>query len=167
MGGVELVEEHKAIFLGRNTVFIAAVKVEGQTALFRVPNKWFPFISSFRPVLSNVRKEMEQNYEERNLINLDSGRTEEKVRVYHFDVDTFERYYADANPAVRRLINSLTQERDILFQMTKEAERYAKGMTSKDQFVESFKEQYEFYVNNIKPGYLFNAQNDGKDKKRG
>lgn len=151
-------EEHRAIFLGRNTAFIAWVKMEGQQAFFKVPNKWFPFISTYRPVLSGVRKEMEMNYEERRLISLDEGRTDEVVRIYHFDVDTFERYYADANPAVQRLINSLTMERDILFQLMKEAEAYIKGMTSKELFMEHFKEQYDYYTN-LKPGFMYNNPN--------
>jgi hypothetical protein len=157
-------EEHRAIFLGRNTVFIAWTKIEGKQTFFKIPNKWVPFISKWQPVLSNVKRHMEMNYQERTLVDLNTGRTDEKVRIYHFDVDNFEAYYADMNPSNERLLRSLHAERDMLFAIVDGMDKLLKNGMDADRFMAHFKDQHDFYVNQIKPGYMFNPQLAEKKK---
>ena len=160
---VRMKEESRAVFLGRDTVFFGWVSIENNTVYTRVPNKKLPFLFKKLPVLSNVKDHME-DYEERTLISLNEGRTDNKVRIFPFDLDTFEPYFSSMNPSIKRRIKSLEKERDFLFQYAKELEEIVNLTGNQDLLKRKFKTEYDFYQN-LRPGYTFNTQPEKKTKK--
>lgn len=159
-----MIEEHRAIFEGRETTFIGWFKEVNNTIFTRVPHKWFPFIKTWRPILSNVKHYMNKGYQERKIIDLNKGRTGVRIRVYPFDLDTFTPYFPMMNDADKRLLESLTVERDFLFSIAKEMEQIIKTAGMEDKLKGKFKDDYNFFTS-LKPPYVIDKHEDKKKKK--
>lgn len=157
-------EESRAVFIGKDTVWIGWVKEEDDTVFVRVPNKAMPFMSKYRPILSNVKDHM-SDYQEKVLISLNDGRGDEKVRVYPIDLDTFESNFVDINPRVKRSIESLHAERNFLYGMVKEMEGMLKTAGMHDLLKMKFKDEYGYFTS-LKPGFMYNDNDKKGDKKK-
>lgn len=155
-------EPHKALFIGRKTVFVGTAKVEDNKLMLRKP-KFGGFSSEWQTIHGAVDLEKYEKFQEKQLFDVNQGRTERTIRVYFVDLDSGEEYAPMMNTDAELRINSLMTERNTFMQKYFEAMNYIEDSEVKDQFKAQFKAEYEFYQN-MKPGYMFNNKDKGKKK---
>jgi hypothetical protein len=156
---------HRAVFIGIDTVSIGWIRIENDKVFLKSRSWWdfFGWFPKWIPVLNNVRQMLDQ-YEERQVLDIDEGRVEDDVRVYFYDLDRLTPYASRMNPVILRKVESLQSERDYLYQLALEVKSYFERAGSHDMFKEHFKREFDFFSNNLKPGWAFNKDDD--DKKR-
>lgn len=154
-------EDCKAVFIGKETIWIGNVREKGSVVSVRVPNKFLPVFSRFRPLLSNVKDHMKV-FQEKILISLNEGRTDERVRVYSIDLDTFEKNHADFNGRLLRDYEGLVAERNFLYGMVKKLEDLLKTQGLDDLLKTRFKDDYTFFTG-LRPGFLYNKDDKKKE----
>ena len=146
-----------AMFKGPKKIFFGWFKIEEDTVLVRKHNKWFPFKTNFVPLISNLKKHLKQ-YQERFLVDLNEGTSNDVVRCYSFDIDTFEPDFADIDRHSKLLIQSLEKERDYLYYYTKELENIISLSGNKDLIKTKFKEEHTFFTS-LQPQFPFKPTN--------
>jgi hypothetical protein len=153
-------EIFKAVFLGKSTITIGSFRRDGHSLLAKTPNRFFPFFQH-KPVVSNISQHL-SNYEERELVNFNDGRTGNTIRLYPFDIDTFTPYYPLMNVDVKREMESLRVERDYLYQKMIELKEMISVAGMDNLVKEQFKSDFDFFTG-LRPGFSFNKP-DGKKK---
>lgn len=151
----------RGLFIGKSCVAIGSFRQDDKTLCAKTPSKWMPF-AKHKPILSNIHKHID-NYEERILVNFAEGRTDQKIRVYPFDIDTFEPYYPMMNSELKRTVESLSAERDYLFQRLMEMEEILRVAGMDNLVKEKFKQDYDYFTQ-LRPGFTFNKPDGGKKK---
>lgn len=163
-------DTHRAVFIGEDTVSVTWMKVLNGRVFLQV-RPWYDFFGIFprwMPVLNNVQDILQQ-YEERHVLDTDEGRSPDRVRVYFFDLDTLRPYQSRMNPTILRRLENVSAERDYLYQRAMELQSYFERASMNDHFREGFKREFDFFVNQLRPGWTFNKDGDDKkgvDKKR-
>jgi hypothetical protein len=153
-------EEHKAIFLGTETVHVGVFKIEDEK-VFLQQKTWLGFRKNWIPVLSNVNGHL-KTYEERHLITCADGRCDDKIRIYFYDLDTFKAFTSMTNARAERALASLEAENNLLFQKVSELQEMSSNGNIM-QMQSRLKDLWD-WTNKLKPTYI--SPTGDKDKKK-
>lgn len=157
-------EEFPAEFMGKDTIFRCYIIIKDNGDIFAKTPSWFPGLYKKRLLGGNL-KTMMKMYQERFLLSLDDGRMSDlKVRVYPFDLDTFDPDFGQLNPSALRELESLRVERDFLFQAMNELKDIVKTAGMSDRIKDFTKREHEFYTG-LRPPFVPMDKKDDKKRK--
>ena len=158
-----MAEEYRAVFRGRRSFWSGWVKEENGKIFVDVPHNKFPWLKEKKLLVSNIRQHL-KNYTEIKMMDIGKGLSDQTVRFFPFDIDTFEPFYPDMNPDLLRELESLRQERDLLFQHSKELEEAIERHGMSDVLKKNFKAEHDYFMS-LKPGVIITKDKEKKKKK--
>lgn len=154
-------EEFKALFVGKSTGFLGTFKLQNGD-LFIKERSLNPFKNDdFTATHKFVNQKLENPHVVK-LIDRDKGRTDEEVRVYFIDFDTFEKDYTNVNVEIQRELESLKTHNDYLFNTLQSLQSLIHRSGVKELLQDNFKKEYDFYTQSIRPPFIPNKDGDKK-----
>lgn len=157
-------EEFKCIWDGEETISIVTLKTDGKNFYAKKKHKMFPWIEDWHLVTGNIRDYI-GDYQEKKLFTFGEGITDERVRIYDRDICDMTKNSGKMNEFFMRRMKNLESEKDFWFRLAQEAFSQIKDESMQDLVKQKFKDDYDYYVNKIKPNYTYNSDKSDNKKK--
>lgn len=149
-------KEYKAAFIGKHTFYAALVREEEGNIMIQTKG----LIKKWRPVVGNLKEQM-LAYKEKSLYDPDKGRTETKVKIFPFDIDTFEQNFEAMNAEAQVELQTIIKERDYYLNQCMRLDNMLKQAGIEGMLKKQTKANHEFYTG-LKPPFFGTNKEDKK-----
>lgn len=157
---MEKKQEFKAIFIGPGTGFLGTFKLE-EGSLFIRDEGLIPGSGTWRATHKNVTNKL-KFFKEINLIDHKKGKTDDKVRVYPIDYETFTEDVSWVNTQLSQELESLRNQNSYLFNQLQELNQLIDKAGTENLIRDHIKKSFDYFTKDLKAPFFMKKD----DKKK-
>lgn len=157
-------EEFKAVWSGNGSFKSGLFKYDDGHLFIKKRRKFLFWLKEWVLIVGNVKDKI-HDYELKHVLSMGTGRTDETVRMYPYDLDNLNAHWSNFNDDIKRRLTQLRIERNYYKKLFADMKKIVYSGGTTDMIKKRMHEEHKFYTG-LRPSYVGANVNNEKDKKK-